>query len=152
MICIWCRLTSWVGSSLRDLPVHPFLQILPGLTRCKYLAWYPDVCTLQPIYSSMLFCNSQGGGLLLQFVLPCLVKDWNSFSHFYIALLKFTKLKLYSLTFCPNHMSREIEMLITRQVKLHFWTFIKVSRSFCSEAMIWHFIRFCICLICHSWH
>lgn len=79
------------------------------------------------------------GDLLLQFVLPCFVKGWNSFSHFQIALLEFTKLKLYSSMFC---MSWEIEMLITRQVKLYLWTFTKVSRSFCFEATVCHFITF----------
>lgn len=77
----------------------------------------------------MLFCNSQVGGFLLQFVLLCLVKDWNSFSHFYIALLEFTKLKLYSLTFCANHKGWEIEVPTTRKlhkfVELH-WSLQKL--------------------------
>lgn len=39
-------------------------------------------------------------------------------------------------------MSWEIEILITRQVKLHLWTFNKVSRNFRFEATVWHFITF----------
>lgn len=100
---MWCRLTSWVGGTWEIC--------------LSILSYILDSSNANNLLGILMYARFNLFIHLCYFAIPrwevscCSLSctAWNSFSHFYISLLEFTKLKLYSLTFCPNHKGWKIE-------------------------------------------